>query len=442
MRSMMSFFENPAKIFHSSFLLTIAMVTFSACTSLEQLPPPGRDGGLASTFSLQAVSYEELVELAASKMREHGVTVVQTNASDGVILGTAEPRNLHMGQAAQSALFALLGSELLIRVDVRRTAKGQAEVHILAKKKSAVLPGDPYKVQRDFIDELRAELSGPKPNKSLSAKALIIDEVDRVPPPRSTKQREGYAVLIGIESYRDLPKVDYAVRDVEAMRDYLTNVMGYPEQNIVVRTNERAGRSDLESYLEHWLERNVPSGAEVFIYYAGHGSPDPATGQPYLVPFDGDPSFLSTSAYSIDRLHKSLAKLPAKRIIVVLDSCFSGMGGRSVIAKGARGIRVEPSVMQSESLNNLIMFTASEHNQISSMYDEKKHGLFTYYFLKGLRGESDTNHDGKLTVDEQYQYVRGEVTRQSRRTNVEQTPQLLIPTTSGSEFSNLPLVMQ
>lgn len=63
--------------------------------------------------------------------------------------------------------------------------------------------------------------------------------------------------------------------------------------------------------------------------------------------------------------------------------------------------------------------------QISSAYREKRHGLFTYYFLKGLQGEADRNQDGMVEVQELDAFVRSGVQTIARRLNVEQTPQLL-----------------
>jgi len=134
--------------------------------------------------------------------------------------------------------------------------------------------------------------------------------------------------------------------------------------------NEHATYTDLAKYFEKWLPNNVEVGSSVFIYFSGHGAPDPKTGGAYLVPYDGDPSFIIETGYSLKRMYNALGKLPAKEIIVALDSCFSGAGGRSVIAKGVR-----PLVMNLQDSmvppNNMTVLSASSGEQISSTYDEK-----------------------------------------------------------------------
>lgn len=256
---------------------------------------------------------------------------------------------------------------------------------------------------------------------------IVKSDVDELPSVKAKPNKNSYAIVIGIENYRQkLPKADYAVHDAKIMTDYLIKVMGYPEENVVTLLNEHATNVDLAKYFEKWLWNNVEKDSSVFIYYSGHGAPNPKTGDAYLVPYDGDPSFIDQTGYSLKRLYDSLGKLQAKEIIVALDSCFSGAGGRSVIAKGAR-----PLVMSMDTYvipPKLAVFSAASGEQISSTYEEKGHGLFTYFMLKGLKGESDANGDGRIEIGELFNYIKPQVERIARKTyNNEQSPQLIAP---------------
>lgn len=109
----------------------------------------------------------------------------------------------------------------------------------------------------------------------------------------------------------------------------------------------------------------------------------------------------------------------------MLDSCFSGAGGRSVIAKGMRPmvLSVENPVL---AKGKIVVLAASSGAQVSSTYDQKSHGLLTYFFLKGLRGEADRNQDGRIDLGEVFDYLKPQVERTARREfHNEQTPQLL-----------------
>jgi uncharacterized caspase-like protein len=237
---------------------------------------------------------------------------------------------------------------------------------------------------------------------------------------------KSHAVIIGIETYRDhLPNADYASHDARVVTQYLTHAMGYPEENVVTLLDNKATRADFHKYLEGWLSNRVEENDSVFIYYSGHGAPNIKTGEAYLVPYDGDPLYIDKTGYSLQSLYDHLKTLPAKEVVVVLDSCFSGAGGRSVIAKGMRPLilSVENPIL---SQGNTFVLGASAGDQVSHTYEKKRHGLLTYFFLKGLQGEGDQNSDGTIDLMELYTYLKPEVERVARRQfNNEQVPQLI-----------------
>ena len=264
--------------------------------------------------------------------------------------------------------------------------------------------------------------------ESVSFTPAIKSDVDELPAAIAKSRENSYAIVIGIETYRQkLPKADFAVSDAKLVNEYLTKVMGYPEENVIALTNEHASKSDFEKYIEEWLPKNMEPDSSVFIYYSGHGAPNSKTGDAFLVPYDGDPNFIEKTGYPLKKLYQNLAKLQAKEIIVVLDSCFSGAGGRSVLAQGSR-----PLVMNLQTnltpTKNMIIMAASSGYETSSTYNDKGHGLFTYFLLKGIKGEADTNKDGKMEIEELYQYLKPQVQKIARRLyNNEQTPQLITP---------------
>ncbi|MEI8173572.1 MAG: ankyrin repeat domain-containing protein [Deltaproteobacteria bacterium] len=267
--------------------------------------------------------------------------------------------------------------------------------------------------------------AAPVPQTSVSFPASDVD----TPPSINVKTNaNAYAIVIGIEQYRQkLPRADYATHDARIVTDYLTKALGYPEENVVTLLNEHASNVDFVKYFEKWLLNNADKGSTVFVYFSGHGAPDPKSGGAYLVPYDGDPSFIAETGYSLKRMYDALGKLPAKEIVVALDSCFSGAGGRSVLAKGAR-----PLVMNLGSIPvtaaNMTIIAAASRDQISSTYGEKGHGLFTYFMLKGIKNEDVVYQDGSIAVSDLFSYIKPQVERIARKQyNNEQSPQLIEP---------------
>lgn len=224
------------------------------------------------------------------------------------------------------------------------------------------------------------------------------------------------AIVIGIEKYRNIPASDFSASDAMYVKAHL-KAIGFEERNIMLLTNEKAALTDIRKAMEGWLANNVSKDSTIFIYYSGHGAPEPASGKSYIVPFDGDPNYLATTSYPLKEMYEQLAKLPSSKVIVVLDACFSGAGGRSVLAKGARAlVRMEKAA---PTKGNLVVLSSTQGAQISSSSPDKKHGIFTYYFLDALA-------NGKNDITSIYKYVKPKVENEARRLNVEQSPSISI----------------
>ncbi|MDD5628055.1 MAG: ankyrin repeat domain-containing protein [Elusimicrobia bacterium] len=271
---------------------------------------------------------------------------------------------------------------------------------------------------RDTADVLapaaRPAAAGPAVSSVQKAPAYVSD-ID-APRPSGQQRPDDFALVIGIEDYQALPKAEFGTRDARAARKQF-EALGLPARNVIVLEGASATGSRLRSYLEEWLPRNVKDNSTLWVYYSGHGAPDPQTGEAYLVPWDGDPQFLQSTALPLKKLYADLAKTKAKRVVVALDACFSGAGGRSVLAKGARPLvtKVEQGISPGAKLTVL---AAASGDQITGTLEEQGHGMFTYFFFKGLAGGFNT---GKFLFD----YLNPKVQDEARRQNREQTPVLL-----------------
>jgi hypothetical protein len=62
----------------------------------------------------------------------------------------------------------------------------------------------------------------------------------------------------------------------------------------------------------------------------------------------------------------------------------------------------------------LKVWSSSTENQLSNWYPEKKHGLFTFFFLKGLQGAADANGDRRITAEEMEKYLNENVPEKAR----------------------------
>ncbi len=253
-------------------------------------------------------------------------------------------------------------------------------------------------------------------------------DVDLNIPEGSMEQPDAIGVIIGISSYShpDVPRVDYARRDALLMKDYLIKSMGFREENIILAVDREATKATFNRIFEGQLANYIKPGvSDVFVYYSGHGAPDVENASAYFVAHDTDPNYAAQTGYSLDRFYRELDALEAKSVTVVLDACFSGASDAGMLIQQASPIFISVE-NPAANLSNGVVLTSSSGEQISSWYREVGHGLFTYYFLKGIRGEADRDHDQQITSTELFGYLMENVPYLARRKfNREQTPQLM-----------------
>ena len=245
------------------------------------------------------------------------------------------------------------------------------------------------------------------------------------PPETGNKNKNGVAVVFGIESYQYAPTVSYAYNDADIFREYLVSTFGLSRENIYFRTNDRATKGEFDKVFSEsgWISNHITKDSDVYIFYAGHGAPDIKAQTTYLIPYDVDPNYASTG-YPLEMLFHNLGTISAKSVTVILDACFSGgtRDGTPLLADS------RPVYIESKSAavpKNMVVFSAASANEISSAYKSKQHGLFTYFYLKGLNGEADSNKDKKITILEMYNYLNDTIPSQASKMDREQHPTLM-----------------
>lgn len=111
-------------------------------------------------------------------------------------------------------------------------------------------------------------------------------------------------------------------------------------------------------------------------------------------------------------------------IIIFMDACYSrqARSGETLVANA------RPVTLKAEKKlfpDNFTVITASQADQISSCRPDLKHGIFSYYLMKGIEGDADANKDGKITLGEMQAYLVENVGRQAGMMSRKQEPQLI-----------------
>ena len=256
-----------------------------------------------------------------------------------------------------------------------------------------------------------------EPQPALPVEGAVTN-VDINIPISSLQDTQTYAVVIGNEQYESEAAVPFAEHDAKVFSMYAQKTLGIPENHI--RYIPNAGLNKIRSAVR-WLKDAMAAAngqGKVIFYYAGHGIPDEANKNAYLLPVDGIGSDVE-SAYPLTRLYKELSSLPAERISVFLDACFSGSKREGDMMASARGVAIK--VKETAPQGQMIVFTAAQGDETAYPYKSQQHGMFTYYLLKKLQ---ETN--GQTTMGELGDYLTREVKRQSFiENNKVQTPSIV-----------------
>jgi hypothetical protein len=282
------------------------------------------------------------------------------------------------------------------------------------------------KVKYQELDQLRKRRAKDAEVRALEAEiaALRADthasfhsDVDTPPKLVATPAPQDFALIVGVEAYQDkeLPQADFAERDARAVREHLV-ALGVPERNIKMLIGPDATKAKLLGTLHEWLGRNTNGKSKAYFYFSGHGAPDPQTGSAYLVPWDGDATLLKETGVPLSQLYSDLSSLKASHSVAMLDACFSGAGGRSVIARGTRPL---VSVLKMDNVpDNVTVLAAASANQVGGTLKAQGHGLFTYYLLKAF-------HENKRKTADIFAYLKPHVEDEANRENRSQSPVLI-----------------
>ncbi len=408
------------------------------------------------TASENETLYETTLDESSGQLRKTPFTVKKKPLLSGDIVASATvTRDSYTEQPTVYLTLNQEGTERFARV-TERMVKSRLAIIVDGNIISVAviqeaIRGGKVAINGRFTAESAADIATALNNNYLPATFRILSQLDIATPKQTVKApvtqiepadvdvnipsgaaagRYDIAVVIGNQNYSlsGASDVDYAIRDAKTIKEYLTRTMGFDPANIIYIENATLTKfhevfgteRDFHGKLFKWLK---PGESNVFVYYAGHGAPDLESGEAYFVPIDANPQLIRTGGYSLQTFYDNLAKLQAKKVTVIIDACFSGNTARGSLFKGTSAlVRHEKQAVKPM---NAIVITSSSANQVSSWYPEKQHSLFTYFFLKGLRGEADTNKDNLITVGEMRGYLSEHVPYMARRlTGNEQTPQI------------------
>lgn len=259
-----------------------------------------------------------------------------------------------------------------------------------------------------------------------------FDSVDQVPANTGLQRPHTYVLAVGISTYRD-PQIaarKFASLDAELISTYFQTVGGVPAANVRLLQDWKALRSDIEDFILEWLPRRMTSDSVVIVYFSGQVAVSPS-GETYLIPYDGKHNS-TARLYPLKDLEAGLARLKTKQTLFIFDGGVLSIGPAGTVKR--RG----PQWGSSKSPVLHLIGTTGFRNGLEPA--KLRHGLFTYYVLRGLKGEADANVDGDVTLGELTAFVGRAVPAAAKQDfSQEQRPLITPPIHPTSKSAGLVL---
>ncbi|MDF1883839.1 caspase family protein [Sulfurimonas sp. SAG-AH-194-C21] len=219
-----------------------------------------------------------------------------------------------------------------------------------------------------------------------TSKLTNFSELDKLlATSKAVKQdKTKWLFVVGIEQYEFTDNISYAKRSAEMFVKIAKKKLGVPNANSYVLINSKASQAHIKTSMKKMLRR-VKEGDSIYFYYNGHGVPVPSLkNEPFMLTADTEPDYVGDEKFfSLQNIYSKLADSKAKKIVAIVDSCFSGVtDGKSVL----KGVAATKMVAKSVSFNKekMVVLSAGKSNQYSNGYNKKGHRLFSFYIMKNI----------------------------------------------------------
>ena len=231
---------------------------------------------------------------------------------------------------------------------------------------------------REALEELRknpraADYAQCPPGAAADAVCAPAVSADAAPAEGKPAIRKRVALLIGNNAYSNsVPLLETPIADVERIAEILRARYGYEVTVVKNATKANTARA------LNQLAANVRPEDSVLVFYAGHGYLMNDTNMGYWLPVDASAK-TAANWISNEDISRFLTAIPARQLILVSDSCYSGTLTREFRVTG--GGEVDPDdVLRKRSV---LVLTSGGDEPVA---DEGKggHSIFAWHLISVL----------------------------------------------------------
>ena len=227
------------------------------------------------------------------------------------------------------------------------------------------------------------------------------------------------ALLVGVEEYQDvrISGLKFVRNDVRALAGCLRDQCEFQRVRVLAEPSGRDAPT-LGNVLDSLTDMagELREDDTFLLYFAGHGVE--VNGKGFLLMPDARHAFPDVGSLPLERLKEAMAKFAARRRILLLDACRNDPQAARGDADNMMGEVISRDIVaaaksrEESGGSSTSLLSACRTQQRAYAWPEKKHGVFTYYLLQGLRGAAWK--DDRVTFQELAGYVQTEVARWSK----------------------------
>jgi WD40 repeat protein/uncharacterized caspase-like protein/energy-coupling factor transporter ATP-binding protein EcfA2 len=232
--------------------------------------------------------------------------------------------------------------------------------------------------------------------------------------------------LVGVNQYQDeksLPSLQYSALDCQGLGEALTEATeSFPAREIILHhdfATHKPNIAQVRDTLQHIVSTAKPQDTILF-YFSGHGILEASTQQVVLCLTDTYTDKLLETGLPLQELLQCLGQCAASQQLVWLDACHSGgmtlRGADKVTLPNPSTQLVQVLRKKAAQSQGFYALLSCDQTQQSWEFPELGHGVFTYYLMRGLRGEA-ADFQGVIEADALYQYVYHQTLRYIDKTN-------------------------
>lgn len=209
---------------------------------------------------------------------------------------------------------------------------------------------------------------------------------------------ESWALIVGINDYPHLPRLQGAVNDANAVAKVLKDKFGFPEDHTFVLVNQDATQHAILQHLE-LLAGRTQADDRVMFFFAGHGATREAAagGNIGYVALIGSQLDAWATFMRIEDITRYSGLIAAKHMFFVFDACFSGLA-LTRKAEVERQLTDIPRWLLDCMIHRTRQaLTAGLADQEVGDLTEDGHSIFTSYLLRALQGDA-AGSEGEITA--------------------------------------------